>query len=1039
MSEPHDATPEEDLSVSPLSTNIVHDEITSTTDQQDSLQEEKEESTTTTTAEMTTDTLEDAPTLLEKGSMFTDKQTTNEDIHISTDVASTSPVETEPSTDTLLNSEHSSPPAKVAPSVSGNLQVPPVNRLRRSDPDHFQFEMVEEEFNWASGTQTPSDLGEALTERNTPSTTSPSKAALMPDRIDMLNRVQSLDSESNWSESETASLIDEDVSEEMEEEETDHMVDMPDIAIPTPTTDMDDHIDTIDDNNTDESNSEPIANVLTESTTSIVTDTTASPPSSVTSIVDVSNSPIQSTSTAVEQNPFTDSKDESAASLLLKTPKAPTRPNQQLGFVDTEVTPQLFKRTPLDKIPIRLISDESPPVESLERESPPSFFMYSDEPPLSHGRALKFTSSSRPHSKAASTADEADQTAIHMGDEHDKSSLGDLSSILPEPGPLIGHDISIDGEMEIEEEVDEAVVAAAKIATVVAASPNRRRREVETPELYASVALVVQQQHEEARRTRLSISEPKAHIEAQFINRLQESISAAAIASLSPNSSNSLPLFSSENDFDTVTSLVDARDRMTNSMPAFSGAQRSLSSSMLRANSDEDKLTALLLQPSSLESLRKIVPAPETNLTHLSIVLAGDAPDEVSRQQVLRAFARALHSSKGGSKTGHLNDYANVAQYGLNVADVTGTVARTQQQMAFQHSELCIYFLRPPVSKTQLDGAAECARQISILPVCLSQGDRLFADQRLITRGLTQRKVANTVLTPGTTSTRQKIRFVVSVVTVFLVSLFLLVILPGDGSTGRDALDAALPPGWSRWLAQWSPFTGTSTSQSSYSQYYDTVYHHKDTRDDDPHADWIYVGDDTIVENVPEYEALPQEPAKKEKNNNKSEDEEMPDDLFSWFGNLTRQLSRYLKKKEELSKKPGIMTSGIHTIVQWIDALFGTEDDDDTEQQEDEKIKSEEQVEQERRQRRQHRRRIRIRRTRHRTYDPGMRGNLHWVMDVGLDGLDDARIWLYRTTEPLRRELVKQTRLFLQTEAGKRLQELRQLLRDQLADLIKRM
>ncbi|KAI8048585.1 hypothetical protein BDF22DRAFT_702899 [Syncephalis plumigaleata] len=727
----------------------------------------------------------------------------------------------------------------------------------------------------------------------------------------------------------------------------------------------------------------------------------------------------------------------------------------------------------MDKPSFRPISEESPPLESLETESPPSFFVCNDDPLTeSRGRSLKFvvptssktassttttttttTVSGEAPSKAPSTADEGERTAIHMGDDHETSTLGDLSSILHEPIPEVVQDISLDGEVEIEEEVDEAVVAAAKIATVVAASPHRRRREVETPELYASVALVVQQQQEEARRTRLSISEPRGQIEAQFINRLQESINAAnAASSVSPNTSAPQALLTSENDFDTVTSVLDSHARMSSSLPALNNMHRSLGSSMLRANSNEDKLTALLLQPSSLESLRKIVPAPETTLSRLSVVLAGDAPDEMSRQHVLRAFARALHTGgKGGSAIGNLDEYANIAQYGLHVTDVTGTTAQAQQQAAIRHSELCVYFLRPPVSKSQLDGAADCARQITILPVCLSQGERLYADQRLITRGLTQRKVANTVLTPGTTSTvmqlaemhpatlafslqlaqertvteraankRQRIRFILSMIMLFLTSLFILVILPGEGSTGRDALDAALPVAWSRWLARWSPFTGLSSSsspslQSTYPHYYDTVYYHEGTEDDDPHADWIYAPDNVIIEELPEYETLPPQSAKMEGGSNgkptdekkeTEEEEEIPDDLFSWFASMTRRLSQYLKK-EELPQKKGVVGMGVRTIVEWIDTLFGVEEE---EHEEEKQATQADTTEEERQQQQRHRRRrrIRIRRTRHRTYELGMRGNLHWVMDVGLDAMDDARIWLFRTTEPLRRELLYQ-------------------------------
>ncbi|RKP24340.1 hypothetical protein SYNPS1DRAFT_23571 [Syncephalis pseudoplumigaleata] len=808
---------------------------------------------------------------------------------ITVEVSSTSDAESEPPSSTTITEQTQS-------ASSANLQVPSVaGRSRRTETtEDFQFEMVDEEYNWAtSGMQTPSDLGEALAERNTSatsSTSSPPKSTSAQEQASALDRVQSMDSEGNWSESETASLMEEEQEQKQEDMAATAVpaVDIPeDIVTPVHSTDANTASDKSVSSSTESLRSSA------EPTVALVPDTAA-----------VEESSKDAASANTETSP---------SNSLLKTPKAAKRTNHQLP-------------------------DGS-----------------------NNGKAAA----------AAVTGDTSDRTAIHVGDERETSTLGDLSSILPETIPEAvreaAPDMSLDGEVEVEEEVDEAVVAAAKIATVVAASPRRRRREVETTELYAAVALVVKQQQEEARRSRLSISEPRAQIEAQFINRLQESITAAsAINSISPNTSGPHGLLSSENDFDTVTSVLESRDRMMGGSVAGTGnlQPRSLSASMLRANSDEDKLTALLLQPSSLESLRKIVPPPETALTHLSVVLAGDAPDEVSRQHVLRAFARALHTGgKGGSATGNLDDYANIAQHGLKVTDVTGPTAPAQQQAAFREAELCVYFLRPPVSKTQLDGAAECARQITILPVCLSQGDRLYPDQRLITRGLTQRKVANTVLTPGTTSTvmqlaemhpatlafslqlaqertineraarrRQKIRFILTTIVLFLAGLFMLVILPGEGSTGRDALDAALPAAWSRWLARWSPFAGLSTTeQSAYPHYYDTVYYREGSDDDDPHADWIYASDSLIIEELPEYET-----------------------------------------------------------------------------------------------------------TRHRTYEPGMRGNLHWVMDVGLDAMDDARIWLFRTTEPLRRELLHQLRLFQKTQLGKKLMELRQMLRDQLARMIKR-
>jgi hypothetical protein len=132
----------------------------------------------------------------------------------------------------------------------------------------------------------------------------------------------------------------------------------------------------------------------------------------------------------------------------------------------------------------------------------------------------------------------------------------------------------------------------------------------------------------------------------------------------------------------------------------------------------------------------------------------------------------------------------------------------------------------------------------------------------------------------------------------------------------------------------------------------------------------------------------------------------------------------------------------MRTIVEWIDALFGIEEE---EQEEDkpatqaETAEEQQQQQQQQQRRRRRRRRIRIRRTRHRTYELGMRGNLHWVMDVGLDAMDDARIWLFRTTEPLRQELLHQLRIFQQTALGQQLMTIRQALRDQLAKLIKRM
>jgi hypothetical protein len=434
----------------------------------------------------------------------------------------------------------------------GILQIAPANRLRRTDPDHFQFELVDEEFNWAtSGMQTPSDLGEALVERSTSSTLS-SKAVSIHDKANSeFDRVHSLDSEGNWSESETASLvgdemtdndtIDKDVEEDMEEdieqeeeeelpqgqEETvaESVVDIQDIVTPVHSTDI------VAGTATNSSAS------VSSSTGSLEAPTVDATPSSG-PIITLTTATETETTESTKPNASNNETETLSSSNLLKTPKVAKRTKQLSEYTSNNVTPKSTNKTVTDKPSFRPISDESPPLESLETESPPSFFVCNDNSLTgSRGRSLKFniptsktttttttttTTSGETHSKASSTVDESERTAIHMGDDYETSTLGDLSSILHEPIPEAVQNISLDGEVEIEEEVDEAVVAAAKIATVVAASPHRRRREVETPELYASVALVVQQQQEEARRTRLSISEPREQVETQFINRLQE-------------------------------------------------------------------------------------------------------------------------------------------------------------------------------------------------------------------------------------------------------------------------------------------------------------------------------------------------------------------------------------------------------------------------------------------------------------------------------------------------------------------------------------
>ncbi|RKP08326.1 hypothetical protein THASP1DRAFT_29859 [Thamnocephalis sphaerospora] len=760
------------------------------------------------------------------------------------------------------------------------------------------------------------------------------------------------------------------------------------------------------------------------------------------------------------------------------------------------------KKTIMGNLPMRTIADESPPIAPLDTESPPSFLVDHDEPDMpSSSNPPKFALDES-NSSAAATSSDVDRTAIHI--DSDKSSdsieiLSDFQSTLPASSAAAAPAVIVidsdDVEAEVEEDADPIRVAAAATITAAAASPNRRRREVETDELYESAAKVIQSTKGS------STLRPDAYVKSPLMSDMYSQLRSGSVSSASADG----------NDFDAVTALADTgRSRSRRGRNRLGRTTGSLlRPEHLRSGTDEEKLAALLLQPSSLESLKKIVPAPETNIASLSIVLAGEMPDDTARQQVKRSFARALHSVQSPSTDfgagGVLAAYDDAERYGLHIEDVTGDSDASRRRAAIGKADLCVYFLGRPVSEQQLDGAAECAEQICILPVCLTKGDGLFEDQRLITRGLTHRKVANTVLTPGSTSTmaqltemhpstlafslqlaqertvkertdiaRNRVRLACTAFFMLFLGLLLLVVLPADGSRGRDALDAALPAEWSAWLASWSPLPSR-----------DIIFGIERQLDYDPHADWIHGHDTSEIDDGAEwitYEPLPElssqastsqgsfdehseqnatydskteESTKDDKSDDNDDDdsEYIPDDVFAWLYSLPRRFTLYLKeesapvetqqrsrtgKKGQKQPLSDFIRLAKRRLATWIETVFGTFDEDEDGEPRDggaSQSQNDDQQQQQQQQQ-QRRRRRRRRRTSYRVYKEDISGQMRWAVDTMLDSFDDGRIFMARATAPLRHEIELAFTQLQKTQFWNTLMRVRAILRDALAEII---